>query len=280
MASKKSDKKAKNKKGSGTETAVKFSIIVVAALIIIVLIMIVKMLQDNGKKVDVTPTPTTAPTAEPAKPTTAVTEPKNTPTPVPTEPAKVTPTGAVAERDVLEAEAEKKVKSVIDTSVFTAKLITPELNVDGVIYFQYLIIDNNSRTYSPFLVVDRSGKVFCYNDGRITDFVKFPLDDTTQVVPEVTPGAVERKITESEAYDILCRCDYKTLGLKRKITEYDHFVEQTMTNIGGKNCFCISLSETEDGKNRNRGEFYISEDGQDCYMMNYETGEFTPVPIG
>ena len=60
----------------------------------------------------------------------------------------------------------------------------------------------------------------------------------------------------------------------KEVSAYDAEYGNELTLIDGVNCYRINLSEVTGGKVRNRGEFYISVDGEKCYYIDSETNEF------
>ena len=58
------------------------------------------------------------------------------------------------------------------------------------------------------------------------------------------------------------------------IVIYDAEYGEELTWIDGVDCYRINLSEFSNGKVRNRGEFYISVDGEKCFYIDNDTNEF------
>ncbi len=115
---------------------------------------------------------------------------------------------------------------------------------------------------------------------------------TPTVTPTVTPTAVpvvistptpvleEGKISAEEACKLLQRYSKETLNISKDLSEYDIQYDSSTTLINGKNCYRFNISETVDGKVRNRGEFYISDDGTSCFVEDVESSTFVPLPQG
>ena len=207
---------------------------------------------------DVTPTPqatnTPAPTATPT--------PTNTPTPTPTPSLNA-------------AEAEKVVKSKVDTEAYDVQLVNENLVVGNGRYYQFGAIKNQEFVY-PFLVVNQAdGSLHFYDstEGTVFDFSKFPLRAEATPTPTVTP-APAGVLTAKEAYEVLCTYSKDALHIAKEVKEYDAEYGEELTFIDGVDCYRINLSEFSNGKVRNRGEFYISVDGTKCYYIDSDTNEF------
>ncbi len=105
---------------------------------------------------------------------------------------------------------------------------------------------------------------------------------TQAATPTVTPTAAPAndRITADQGYNILCSYSKEALSIAKNVTEYKVSYDSSTTLINGLNCYRYNLSETVDGKVRNRGEFYISDDGKSCFVEDTETGIFVPLPQG
>ncbi|MCR5153479.1 MAG: hypothetical protein K6B75_01395 [Lachnospiraceae bacterium] len=84
---------------------------------------------------------------------------------------------------------------------------------------------------------------------------------------------LEVNLTSDQAYAVLCAYPYENLGLSKPVDEYNADYDDSLTLVKGLNCYRINLSENSDGKIRNRGDFFISIDGENCYTVS-GTGEF------
>ncbi|MCR5584501.1 MAG: hypothetical protein K6F63_03580 [Lachnospiraceae bacterium] len=119
-----------------------------------------------------------------------------------------------------------------------------------------------------------------------TPEVKATATPTPTVAPTKAPTAtpttapVNNKITADQGYKILCSYSKESLSIAKNVTEYKASYDSSTTLINGLNCYRYNLSETVDGKVRNRGEFYISDDGKSCFVEDIETGTFVPLPQG
>lgn len=215
-----------------------------------------------------TATSTPAPTAPTSTPTPTV-----TPTPTPT--FTPTPTPAPA---LTADEAETLVKSKVDTSMYSIQLLNDNLKVGNGRYYQFGVI-YNQEFVSPFLVVDMvTGELYCYNstEGTVYDFTPFPEKVEPTATPTPVPVAA-KTLTAEEAYQVLCTYSKEALQTAKEVKEYDAEYGAELTLINGDNCYRINLFELANGKVRNRGEFYISEDGQKCYYIDSDTNEFVLV---
>lgn len=96
-----------------------------------------------------------------------------------------------------------------------------------------------------------------------------------------TPVPEPVKISAEQAYKILCGYSKETLAISRSVTEYSASYDNSITMINGTECYRIGLSETVNGKVRNRGDFYVSTDGKTCFVEDTDSpGTFYPLPQG
>lgn len=300
MATKTSKGRKKNQ-----QDGIKFAIIVVIALILLLAIYIIsKASKENGNNepapsatpttivlLTETPTPEVKPT-EPQK-VTATPEPAAEPTGavvVPTEAIPLTgvpvgtqvpftPTPTIAP-SVSESDAKAALEKKIDKNTYSLSLVNDHLNVDGTDFFMYAVYDKKSgKAFSSFVIVSKqSGKIYYYDNGSISDFGKFPPDDAVVKDPSQQTG---KGITADQAYELLCTMDKDSLMLAKAPSEYTpEYDKDPLVNIEGKNCYQIYFIEVTNGKRVTRGEFFISEDGLDCYFFDYDTETFKPIPIG
>ncbi len=99
--------------------------------------------------------------------------------------------------------------------------------------------------------------------------------------PTATPVPQEpdRKTAE-EAYAILCGFGKTALNIEKEVGEYQvEYDKVPNTNINGFDCYQFTLYEVVGGKRRNRGDFYISDDGKKCFVVD-DYGNFVPFPQG
>jgi len=294
----------KKKKKSSSDDTIKFFMVLVIAGIAITMIF---FMQDKGEDVPgigtptpginteipgptgtqdtpvPTPTnvptkkPTEVPTKVPAESTKAPTQaPQETLTPEPTPTEEPEPTALPAG---LSAESAENLVAASISSNYRVQLINDHLNVNGAVYYQFCAMSGNTMLY-PFLVVDKTeGTMYCYDstENTIFEFTTFPLEQPAD--PEVTPEPAEQKvISAEEAYAVLCEYSKESLNIAKDVVNYDAEYGSELTLVNGINCYRINLSEvSENGKVRNKGEFYISVDGTKCYYIDSETNEFVLV---
>jgi hypothetical protein len=98
---------------------------------------------------------------------------------------------------------------------------------------------------------------------------------TAEPTHAVNPG----RLTAEQAYKVLCGYNKENLGIEKNVEDYQCAYDASTTHINGVDCYRFNLSETVNGKARNRGEFYISVDGLSCFVVD-ETGAFYPLPQG
>lgn len=304
-----SGKNTKKKKNSSDDT-MKFLLVLVIAGIAIALILFSRPKDDPaGNQITGTPAPTqeaeapetpqntpaeeatTAPTEAPAAdtpaPTVGATEtpeamatpeatatptptPTVTPTPTPTNTPTPTPTPALSA-----AEAEKVVKAKVDTEVYDVQLVNENLQVGNGSYYQFGAIKDQEFA-APFLVVSKAdGSLHFYDstEGTVFDFTKFPLKAEATPTPVPTEAPAD-KLTAKEAYEVLCTYSKDALHTAKEVKEYDVEYDEELTLINGEDCYRFNLSEFSNGKVRNRGEFYVSVDGEKCYYIDSDTNEF------
>lgn len=282
---------ARKRKKNTSEDIIKFLLVLIVAGIAITLIIFSqtkKPVETGGTPTGV-PSPSAAPTdivaeitpgetqqptitvtpnpevTQPANPT-VTTEPENSPTP--TEP----PVSGLSAED-----AAAKIDQVVDRSVYTVQLLNDHLNIDGRDYYHFCI-SQNSKDLDPFLIVDKQdGTIHCYSfQGVLSDFVKFPLDEVSNQDPNEggENQTAEGNITVEQAYNVLCTYPKERLGLAKNVSEYDAEYDSVLTLIKGSNCYRINLTEVSGGKVRNRGEYYISVDGTECFTIDNDLNDF------
>ena len=304
----------KSSKGNSSDELIKFLLIVVIAGIAITMLFFIQSGKGKGgHKLSPTPAPTKeltpapskepdqspAPTNEPTKtPTTAPTNPPkatDTPAPTPTPSPKATstpkptskptPTAAPTEAPVvtpvidilLEDEAEQLIGMVIP-SQYEVRWINENLQLPSGEYYEFCALTPEGNVLYPFLIVDKmTGVIMCYDavDNTVFDYTEFPMKDPHAETVEPTPGT-EKVITKEEAYQVLCSYSKESLNIDKDVSSYNAEYDSVLTLVNGnESCYQIILSEvTANGKVRNRGSFFISLNGQKCYSLNTETGEF------
>ncbi len=220
-------------------------------------------------KPEATPEPTLWPT-----PTPEVTrEPEATPEPTP-EPTEQIPTPTPVA--ITPEDARASIEQIVNTSRYKIELLNDHLGIENREYYQFCVSENG-RAIEPFLVVDKSsGSVWCYDaSGKLSECRKFPLDDVGNADgQEASDGTISAK----KAYEVLCTYPKEKLGLSKEVKEYTPEYDDTLTLVKGVNCYRITLMEFSGGKDRNRGEFYISTDGKQCFCIDNDLGEFVPIP--
>ncbi len=108
-----------------------------------------------------------------------------------------------------------------------------------------------------------------------------PVPATPTPLPTVTPTPpATGNLSAEQAYRVLCGYSKEVLNIDKEVTEYDHSYDSVTTFIDGKDCYRFTLTEFVNGRDRNRGDFYISVDGKNCYVQDVETGTFVPLPRG
>ncbi len=107
---------------------------------------------------------------------------------------------------------------------------------------------------------------------------------TSTPVPTVTPtpepANAVKTITAEEAYNILCKYSKEALNISKDVKSYEVSYDSSTTLINGKDCYLFTLLENDNGKQRNRGVFGISNDGSSCFVQNPEDDNFVPLPMG
>lgn len=290
-SSAKNTKSRGKKKNSSDDMMKLLLVLVVAGIAIAVLILN----QKDGENVEQTgnqgtPAPTTlvSPAGSPA-PTKPATTPEPTPqptltpeitrgpeaTPEPTpEPTEQIPTPTLVA--IAPEDARASIEQIVNTSRYKIELLNDHLGIENREYYQFCVSENG-RAMEPFLVVDKSsGSVWCYDSsGKLSECRKFPLDDVGNADEQ---QASDGTISAKKAYEVLCTYPKEKLGLAKEVQEYTPEYDNTLTLVKGVNCYRITLTEFSGGKDRNRGEFYISTDGKQCFCIDNDLGEFVPIP--
>ncbi len=284
----------KNRKKNSSDDTLKFLLVLVIVGLIVAIILLMRETGTEPRG-DATPTPTSA--AEPSDTSKPTDAPDQSPTPKPTGEAAPTDTpdptsvpdqsptpeltkqpettpGAVMNYSA--SDAEKLVRQTIPGE-YTVQLLNENLLIGNWEYYQFCALNAKKEILYPFLVVNKQdGILYCYDSAEevVFDFTEFPLKDNAEPTPEPTPE-LRRELTAEEAYQILCGYSKESLNIAKEVMEYQAEYDSELTFINGVNCYRFNLSEvTSDGKVRNRGEFYISTDGTECYYIDSETNEF------
>ncbi|MGN0506350.1 MAG: hypothetical protein ACI4FZ_07295 [Lachnospiraceae bacterium] len=279
-------KRSGSRKKSSSDDTMKLLLVLVIAGIAIAMLLFRQKSGDNAEQAGGQATP--VPTA-PATPTETVPgptkEPETTPTPIPTSAPTVTPEATPKPTETIPTptpvaispeDAIASIKQMVDTSVYEIELLNDHLSIEDNEYYQFLITESG-RDLEPFLIVDKgTGSIWCYDvSGKVSECRKFPLDDASSTGN--TGISSNGTITAEQAYDVLCTYSKEKLGLAKEVTEYTPEYDSTLTLVKGMNCYRINLTEVLNGKVRNRGEFYISIDGKQCFCIDNDLGEFIPI---
>lgn len=264
-----------------SDDTMKLLLVLVIAVIAIAIVFFMQKGEDTPTGGQATVTPGLTATPEPEKPEATPTgeaeptlpeKPDVTPGPVPTEgaelPAKISP-----------EEARELLAEVVDTGIYKLELLNDHLAIDGAGFYQFSVSENGTDL-TPLLIVDKvDGTIWCYDGlGGIEEFEKFPVDNSEDNTGTEVPGpSTEDGITAEQAYDVLCSYSKEKLGLAKEVREYTPEYDSTLTLVKGVNCYRINLTEVSNGKVRNRGEFYISIDGKQCFFIDSNLNDFVPV---
>ncbi len=295
-------RKKKGKKKGNQQEGLKFAIVVLSALILLLVIYLIQRVQKENRATPTdAPTPTTMVlnTGTPAP--TSGTPVKDTPTAIPTETPTPAPTAATPTTEaptmtpeptptpeptkevtlINENEALALLEKKISKDQYLASLQNDNLKIDGTKYYLFSIQEKGStKVYPLFVAVNGVNGELSYYDGeRLLEFLKFPQDSASAGDPEKPP--VNASITAKQAYDLLCTMNKDDLLLAKNPSEYEaEYSDEISFERNGKDCYTITLFETSNGKKRNRGEFFISVDGLDCYYYDADLEDFVLVPIG
>ncbi len=215
-----------------------------------------------------TPVPTKPVTPTPTRIPTPTQKPKATNTPKPT----TTPTPVV---EITEADATSRLNAEVGEKGFTISLVDNNFkDQDGTTYYRYEAYVGGIRlpmeTAPDLLVRKKDGKLYVYDGISVATFTSYPLDNTSSAAEQKT----EITISDNEAYKILCSYSKEKLGLAKNVSEYEAEFDESHTLINNVECYRFILTEEYGGKTRNRGEFYITVDGEMCYKLNEDTYQF------
>ncbi len=120
-----------------------------------------------------------------------------------------------------------------------------------------------------------------------------PIPTATPTAVPSTPTPVTQPLTEklsaAQVYAVFMKYSKEQLALSKELSEYKVEYDTSTTRVRvttgedetrEENCYCFIVTENVDGKKRNRGEFYLTDDGKRCYVFDEESVEFVPLPIG
>ena len=210
------------------------------------------------------PTPEATPEGRPdTPPTQSVTEaPEATATPVPT------PT---EEPMLSQTEALRIVNAIIQLEHYSIELLDDHLMIDGQEYYSFCVNNEKGEGLEPLLIVEKKeGTLLCYDmSGVVAPIVKFPLDKTE------TGNDGEKTLTIEEAKTMIAGYTAERLGLAKAPSEYEMTADDWTTMADGVECYGINFFEEVNGKQRFRGTFYVSLNGDAVYGKDDVTGEFT-----
>lgn len=189
-----------------------------------------------------------------------------TPTALPT--MEPTPTPVVL---LSSKEAQVKLEEVVDVSKYTYVLSDDHFNLEGNIYYVFIIYENGNEMQPAILVDAKDGKLAYYDmDGNMTEFTKFPVDNTETI------SSGEYEITPESALQILKKMTKEKLSLVNNISHYEIIMDAWTTVVYGDVCYCFNLYEgREEGKLA--GRFYVSTTGTGVYKLDEENGDFVRI---
>lgn len=207
--------------------------------------------------------PTLAPTPIAMTPAPGVTI---TPTITPT--FSPTPTPAVL---LTLEEAEAKLKEKIDSTKYTYVLSDDNLNIEGKVYYIYVIFEGDLELQPAILVDAKDGTLFYYDvDGNVTEFTRFPVDKTESI------SSGEHEISIQSALVLLQKMKKEKLGLANNLSKYTIVADEWTTIINGDECYCFNVFEgSEAGQLADR--FYVSTSGTAIYKIDDVYGEFIKI---
>lgn len=188
-----------------------------------------------------------------------------TPTPAPTIEPTPTPTILLTLK-----QAEGKLKEKIDTSKYTYVLSDDNLNIEGKVYYIYVIFENGVELQPAVIVNAEDGTLSLYDsDGNVTAFTKFPVDKTESLDSD------DLEITQASALEILKKITKEKLGLPNNLSRYTIVADEWTTIVDGDVCYCFNVYEgNEEGQLA--GRYYVSTTGKSIYRQD-EFGDFIKI---
>jgi hypothetical protein len=201
-------------------------------------------------------------------------EPTIVPTPIAMTPAPgvtITPTLEPTLAPVVlltQEEAETKLKEKVDTKKYTYELSDDNLNIDGKVYFIYIMFEDGVEMQPAIIVDAQDGTLSLYDsDGNVTAFTKFPVDNTESL------SSGEYEITQTSALALLKMVTKEKIGLPNNLSQYIIIADEWTTVIGDDECYCFNVFEgSEEGQLA--GRYYVSTTGVGIYKQDEEIGEF------
>jgi hypothetical protein len=211
-------------------------------------------------------TPSEQPTAIPT-PIAITPAPGVTITPTVTPTIEPTPTPAVL---LTQKQAEEKLKEKIDTSKYTYVLSDDNLNIEGKVYYIYVVYENDVELQPAVIVNAEDGTLSLYDsDGNVTAFTKFPVDKTESL------DSNDNEITQASALELLKKVTKEKLGLSNNLSHYTIVADEWTTIIDGDVNYCFNVYEgNEEGQLA--GRFYVSTTGKAIYKQD-EYGDFIKI---
>lgn len=247
------------------------TLVIVLTALVLLCVLVANMLKDKNREKKPVNQPTVPvisgepskeePTATPeaTQPPTPTVQPSPEPTPFP-----MTGIGI--------SEAKLKVQEKLDLSQYSVEVLDDKpISIEEFEYYMFCVKDAQNQDMSPLILVEKeSGSLFCYDpyEGDVTEFVKFPLDETQTGMQD------KKQISEQEACVMLASVSKDKLGLAKEVSAYRMEIDAWPTTIGQKDCYGINLLEQKGQTSHLRGVFYIATDGSGVYGRDPMSEEF------
>lgn len=218
----------------------------------------------NTNDTTATPLPTAKPEASPtSEPTPEVTAPADpSASEKPTAPAE--PTKEAAADKITAEEAKKVLSSLITDTSYNISLNGDPVSIEGRRYYMFTV-DKDGKVVEPAVIVDcQDSSVYYYNnDGHVTEFTRFPLDNTEKV-----DGENNETSEKNELIDKIAGLSNDILGLSRDFSTYETEMDQWTTVVQGKECYGVDVFDTQNGKRQLVGSYYVAADGSTVYKLD------------
>lgn len=160
-------------------------------------------------------------------------------------------------------QAQQAVRTAITDKKYEINIQKDRLSLEGREYFLCNILEKG-RTLEPSILIDtEDGTLYFYDqDGVVSDFTKFPLDNV-----EIADGG-EEQFTETQAVEKLKEFNTDTLKLKRSLDEYEIEIDTWTTMVNGKECYGINVFDPKLEGRPLAGIYYVALDNTAVYTVD------------
>lgn len=183
---------------------------------------------------------------------------------------------ALPEYKINQGEAKQAIRLKIPDTAYKIDLLDDHLLLDGKMYYLYQI-SCDGEAIEPGVIVDtQDGTVLYYNNsGQITDLVSFPPDKVEIIETK------DETVTRDNVAEVIGALSKEKLNLSKDFSKYKISVDEWTSVVLGKECLCVDVFDTVDGKRQLAGVYYAALDGTVIYRLDEDSNfikisDYTP----